>query len=224
MLPGSLGRGLIVSCQAQPGSPLRDTAIMVAMARAAELGGAVGIRANGPEDIAAIRAATRLPIIGILKQDLDGFDVRITPTLLAAETVVAAGADILALDVTARPHPGGLSAQRLIGQCRRQFGPAVLIMADVSTLAEGVVAEEAGADFAGTTLSGYTPYSRQLTGPDFELIAELAGAISIPVIAEGRIATPQDARRARDLGAHAVVVGAAITQPETITRRFVAAL
>ena len=224
MLPDSLKGGLIVSCQAQPGSPLRDPRIMVAMARAAALGGAVGIRANGPEDIAAIRAAVQLPIIGILKQDLAGYDVRITPTLQAAEMVVAAGAQILALDATRRPHPGGLSAQELIGACRRRFGPAVLLMADVSTLAEGIAAAEAGADLAGTTLSGYTPYSRQLAGPDFELIAELAAALSVPVIAEGRIATPEDARRAREMGAHAVVVGAAITQPEAITRRFVAAL
>jgi N-acylglucosamine-6-phosphate 2-epimerase len=216
--------GLIVSCQAQPGSPLRDSAIMVAMAKAAEVGGAVGIRANGPEDIAAIRAAVRLPIIGILKQDLRGFDVRITPTVEAAETVVAAGADILALDATQRPHPGGLPAGELIAACRRRFGLGVLIMADVSTLAEGVAAAGAGADLVGTTLSGYTPYSRQLAGPDFELIAELAGALRVPVIAEGRIATPEDARRALELGACAVVVGAAITQPEAITRRFVAAL
>lgn len=71
-------------------------------------------------------------------------------------------------------------------------------MADVSTLAEGIAAAEAGADIVATTLSGYTPYSRQLETPDFELIAELAANVSVPIITEGRIATPEDARRALD--------------------------
>ena len=216
---GSLKGGLIVSCQAQPGSPLRDVAIMVAMARAAQLGGAVGLRVNGPEDIAAIHAAVPLPMIGIYKQDLDGFDVRITPTLEAARDLVQAGADILAIDATDRPHPNGRTSAQLIQLCKAEFH--VPIMADVSTLPEGIAAAEAGADIVATTLSGYTPYSRQLETPDFELIAELAASVSVPIITEGRIATPEDARRALDLGAFAVVVGTAITRPEWITQRFV---
>jgi len=219
---GSLGGGLIVSCQAAAGSPLRDTPVMVAMARAAEQGGAVGIRANGAEDISAIRACVSLPIIGIYKQDLPGYDVRITLTLAAARAVVAAGASIVAVDGTARPHPDGLSARQLIARCRAELG--VPVMADVSTLEEGLAAAEAGADIVATTLSGYTAYSRQLATPDFRLIEELATAMSLPVIAEGRMATPEDARRALDAGAFAVVVGAAITRPEWITERFRQAL
>lgn len=217
-LINSLRGGLIVSCQARDDSPLRDSHIMAAFARAAALGGAVAIRASGPQDIAAIRAAVDLPIFGIYKQDLPGTDVIITPTFESGAEVVAAGSAILTIDATARPRPGGVSAAALITRCRLELG--VPVMADVSTVEEGIAAADAGADLVATTLSGYTPYSPQQSGPDFELIAALAARVSVPIVAEGRIATPEDARRAREAGAHAVVVGAAITRPEWITRRF----
>lgn len=214
--------GLIVSCQARPGSPLRSPHIMAAMAQAAEQAGAVGIRANGPEDIAAIRAAVRLPIIGIYKQDLPDVEVYITPTLTAAREVVAAGADLVAVDATDRLRPGGLTAAQMIQGCRAEL--KVPVMADISTLAEGIAAAEAGADLIATTMVGYTPYSQHLSPPDFDLIRELVSVVPTPVVVEGHITTPEQARRALDLGAYAVVVGAAITQPDWITRRFVAGM
>jgi N-acylglucosamine-6-phosphate 2-epimerase len=214
--------GLIVSCQAASDSPLRHSLIMRAMAEAAEEAGAVGIRADGPEDIAAIRAAVQLPIIGIYKQQRADVEVYITPTLDAAREVVRAGADLIAVDATHRPHPGGQSGADLVRQCKRHLDAPV--MADISTLEEGIAAEEAGADLLGTTLAGYTPYSRQLVTPDFQLVEDLVRAVSIPVIAEGRVGTPEDAVQALRLGAYAVVVGAAITQPGWIARRFVEAL
>lgn len=214
--------GLIVSCQAKPGSPLRSPEIMAAMARAASIGGARGIRANTPEDVAAIRAAVGLPLIGLWKQDIPGFDVYITPTLAAARAIAAAGADIVALDATLRPHPEGLDAAGLIKAVKGAL--RVLVMADISTLEEGIAAARAGADIVSTTLSGYTPYSPQIKGPDLELVVALSRAVSIPVIAEGRISTPAEARRALDLGAYAVVVGTAITAPDAITAHFVRAL
>ncbi len=214
--------GLIVSCQARPGSPLRSPEIMAAMARAASIGGARGIRANTPEDVAAIRAAVGLPLIGLWKQDIRGFDVYITPTLAAAKAIAAAGADIVALDATLRPHPEGLDAGELIRAVKGAL--RVLVMADISTLEEGIAAARAGADIVSTTLSGYTPYSPQIKGPDLELVAALSRAVSVPVIAEGRISTPAEARRALDAGAYAVVVGTAITAPDAITARFVRAL
>lgn len=214
--------GLIVSCQARPGSPFRDSAIMAAMARAAEIGGAVGVRVDGPEDIAAIRAAVRLPIIGIYKQQIPGVDVYITPTLDAARRVVSVGADLLAVDATARPRPGGVDAGEMIRSCKAGLG--VPVMADVSTLEEGIEAARAGADLVATTLVGYTSYSQHVTLPDFDLVRDLVAAVSVPVVVEGHISTPADVQRAIQLGAYAVVVGAAITQPEWITRRFVEAL
>ncbi len=52
----SLRNQIIISCQAGPDEPLHGSQYMAAMARAAEMGGAAGIRANGAADIAAIAA------------------------------------------------------------------------------------------------------------------------------------------------------------------------
>jgi N-acylglucosamine-6-phosphate 2-epimerase len=224
-LMSKLRTGLIVSCQALADEPLSGAQHMAAMARAAACGGAVGIRANGPADIAAIRAAVALPIIGLFKADMPGFDVRITPTVEHAMRAAEAGADIIALDATSRPHPHGLGVKELIRTVQRQTARPVL--ADVATLAEGLAAAEAGAEFVATTLSGYTPNSPAQAGPDFALLECLAaqlGPRGIPVVAEGRIATPDQAAQALALGAHAVVVGGAITRPQWITARFVEAL
>lgn len=217
-----LKKGLIVSCQARPGSPLRLPEVMAAMAKAAEVGGAAGIRANGPADISAIRAVTGLPIIGILKKEYPDSEVYITPTLEDARIVAAAGADILAMDCTDRPRPDGLSVAQAIRLYQREL--RLPVMADTSTLQEGLQAAEAGADLVATTLSGYTPYSRQLATPDFELVAGLAERLSLPVIAEGRIASPEAACRALETGAYAVVVGTAITAVDWVTQQYARAL
>lgn len=216
-----LERGLIVSCQATEDTPFHGPVFMAAMAQAAEMGGAAGIRANGPADIAAIKNSVRLPIIGIWKVVYEGYEPYITPTLEDARKIAKAGADIIALDATLRPHPRDLSAQQLVAEVKTLGLP---VMADISTFEEGIAAAEAGADIVATTMSGYTPYSPQSDQPDFKLIEELARALTIPVIAEGKIGTPDQARRAIDLGAFAVVVGAAITQPWTITEKFASAL
>jgi N-acylglucosamine-6-phosphate 2-epimerase len=213
--------GLIVSCQALPGEPLFGAANMARMATAAEQGGAVGIRANSPADIAAIRAASSLPLIGLSKVDVSGFDVYITPTLADAIAVGEAGADIIALDATARPHPEG-TLTSFIKRVKAATGK--LVLADISTDDEALAAQDAGADFVSTTMSGYTPYSSQLVDPDLELVRRLAFVLSIPLIAEGRIATPEQARAALDAGAWAVVVGGAITRPQQITERFLKAI
>ncbi len=213
-----LHHGLIVSCQALADEPLFGSSIMAAMARAAVIGGAVGIRANTPVDIAAIRAAVTVLLIGLYKEALPGFEqVYITPTVRHAQAVAEAGADLIALDATGRPHPDGLDATRLIRAARQATGK--LILADISTYEEGVAAYQAGADAISTTLSGYTPYSLQQEAPDLELVQRLA-LLPVPVIAEGRISTPEQARQALEAGAYAVVVGGAITRPQLITRRF----
>jgi N-acylglucosamine-6-phosphate 2-epimerase len=217
-----LRSGLIVSCQASPTSPLRDSGIMAAMARAALAGGAAGIRANGPEDIRAIRAAVHLPILGIYKQVVPGFDVYITPTLETAEEVAEAGSDILAVDATLRPHPSSLTPQEFIKACKRSFG--LPVMADISTLEEALAAADAGADLVATTLVGYTPYTSHRPQPDFELIHQLVEQAPVPTIVEGHIYSPEQARRALEEGAFAIVVGTAITQPDWITARYVESL
>jgi N-acylglucosamine-6-phosphate 2-epimerase len=192
---------------------------MARLAIAAESAGACAIRANTPQDIAAIRAVTRLPIIGLWKVDVPGFDVYITPRVEHARAIADAGADIVALDATDRPHPEG-PVGAYIAAVRRVTGLPVL--ADISTFAEGVAAHDAGAELISTTMSGYTPYSPRIEGPDFELIRSLA--VRFAVIAEGRIVSPAQAREAIDAGAHSVVVGGAITRPQQIAARFTAAL
>ncbi|WP_337871577.1 N-acetylmannosamine-6-phosphate 2-epimerase [Meiothermus sp.] len=208
---------LIVSCQARTDNPLHGPQFMAAMALAAEQGGAKAIRANGPEDVRAIRAVTTLPIIGINKCWMQGYEVYITPDFAAALEVAEAGADVIGLDATMRLRPKESLAE-LITRIHDLGKP---VFADVSTLEEGVVAAGLGADFVATTLAGYTPYSRKTEGPDFELLGQLVEELDVPIVAEGRFWTPEAVSRAFELGASAVVVGTAITNPREITRRFV---
>ncbi|MEO3796128.1 N-acetylmannosamine-6-phosphate 2-epimerase [Nonomuraea sp. B10E15] len=212
---GLLRGGLVVSCQAYEGEPLHGPQFMSAMARSAVLGGAAGVRINGPADVEAVRAAVSVPMIGLWK-DGDG-DVYITPTLRHALAVARAGADIVAVDATSRPRPDGRGLAETIAGVHRA---GALVMADVSAAEEGLAAAELGADCVSTTLSGYASASPPPDGPDLELVAVLAGSLDVPVFAEGRIGTPGQAARAIELGAHAVVIGGAITRPADITRRF----
>ncbi len=212
---------IIVSCQALPGEPLHGAGIMARMALAAAQGGAKAIRANGPDDIQAIRKAVELPIIGLYKENIPGFAIYITPTLAHAQAIAAAGADIIAIDATDRPRPAGDLAG-YISAIRKQTD--CLVLADISTFEEGLAAEAAGADMVSTTLSGYTPYSPQQEEPDVSLVCRLARSVSIPVLAEGRYRTPEQVKAALAEGAVAVVVGGAITRPQEITARFVRAI
>lgn len=213
--------GLIVSCQAEEGSPFFGPEYMAAFARAAELGGAAGIRAKEP-DLRAIRAACKLPIIGIDKVYLKGFDVYITPRFEEAQRIAAAGAGLIALDCTPRPRPGRVTMEALVARIKAEL--ELPVMADVSTLDEALAAEQAGADVIATTLSGYTPYSRKTEGPDFDLLEAVIRGLHVPVIAEGHIYTLAEARAAISLGAWAIVVGTAISRPVELTQRFVQAL
>ncbi len=212
---------LIVSCQAEEGFPLNHPHHLAAMAATAVWGGAVAIRASIPENIRAIRQSVDVPIIGIYKKDYEGFEVRITPTMAEVKAVIVEGVDMIALDATHRPRPDGQSIDQLIKDIKAQFD--VPIMADISTLAEGIAAAQSGADVVSTTLSGYTDDSPKQSGPDIELIRELIQAIDIPVIGEGRINTPDDVRAVLEAGAFSVVVGSMITRPHIITERFAAA-
>jgi N-acylglucosamine-6-phosphate 2-epimerase len=214
---------LVVSCQARADNPLHGPGHMSAMAQAAQAGGAGGIRANGEADVAAIRAVTRLPIIGIAKVWDDRFPVYITPGFEQAAQIAKAGADIVGLDATPRPRDGE-PVERLIGRIRTELGKEVF--ADIATLEEGRAAHAAGATYVATTLSGYTEEtaSRKTEGPDLELLSALVAEISAPIVAEGRFDAPDLVAEAFRRGAHAVVVGTAITNPREITRNFVRAI
>jgi N-acylglucosamine-6-phosphate 2-epimerase len=210
-------RSIVVSCQAGADNPLHGPSSMALMARAAVAGGAKAIRANGPADVAAIHAAVDVPILAIKKLG-DPRGVFITPDAASAVEVAAAGATVVALDGTRRPRPDGSSLRDHVAEIRQRLD--VELMADVDCLEAGVVAREAGVDLVATTLSGYTggPVPE---GPDVELVAQLAQALDCPVIGEGRYWTPDDVKAGFEAGAHAIVVGTAITNPMAITRRFV---
>ncbi|WP_445504918.1 N-acetylmannosamine-6-phosphate 2-epimerase [Microvirga sp. G4-2] len=213
---------LVVSCQARADNPLHGPVHMSAMARAAQAGGAQGIRANGVEDVAAIRAVTALPIIGIAKVWDDRFPVYITPGFEDAALIAKAGADIIGIDATPRPRDGE-PVERLIARIRNELAEEVF--ADIATLDEGRAAYAYGATYVATTLSGYTEETAALKGegPDLDLLEALVAAIPVPIVAEGRFDTPELVAEAFKRGAHAVVVGTAITNPREITKKFVRA-
>lgn len=195
--------------------------IMGRMALAAQMGGAVGIRANTVEDINEIRNHVDLPIIGIIKQEYENIDIYITPTLEEVKALVNSAADIIAFDATNRARPRGEKIEDIIKEIKAS---GKLAMADISTFEEGMAAVEKGCDIVSTTMSGYTPYSLNNSEPDFELIRRLSAQISVPVIAEGRIFSSEQLVECFKNGAFSAVVGAAITRPHVITKTFVKAL
>lgn len=215
--------GLIVSCQALSTEPLCDPYIMAKMAYAAKLGGAVGIRANTVIDIAAIKKTVDLPIIGIIKSVYDDSDVYITPTMKEVDELVNAGCEIIATDATKRIRPNGGTLEDFFVNVRKKY-PNQLFMADTSCFEEGKTAAELGFDLIGTTMAGYTPYTKGRVLPDLELIKKYSSELDKPIIAEGGIWTPDDLKNVYKNGAFSAVCGTAITRPMDITKRFVKAL
>ncbi len=210
---------LIVSCQALKEEPLHSSYIMGRMAYAAMLGGASGIRANTVEDITEIKKVVDLPVIGIIKQVYDGCEVYITPTMKEVDALVACGCEIIAIDATKRARPDNVSLDEFFKEVRETY-PNQLFMADCSSIEEGLHAAEIGFDLIGTTMSGYTPYTKGAILPNVDMIKALVEQSGKPVIAEGGIWSPEDLKKALDAGAYAAVVGTAITRPMDITKRF----
>ena len=217
---------IIVSCQATPGEPLydRERSVMPLMARAAKLAGAKMIRTSSSRDIIEIKEETGLPVIGLIKREYPGFQGRITMTMREVDECMAAGADIVSIDCTDCMRGDGLTPAEFLKTVREKY-KNIIIMADCATFDEALAAYEAGADLVGTTMNGYTPQTAsEADDPNFELVARLAKALPCPVIAEGRIHTPEQARKMLEQGAWAVVVGGAITRPLEIASRFMTAV
>lgn len=215
--------GLIVSCQALSTEPLCDSYIMSKMAYAAMLGGAVGIRANTIVDIKAIKDKVDLPIIGIIKEVYPDSDVYISPTMKEIDALVDIGCEIIATDATNRLRPNGVTFEKFFSAVRSKY-PDQLFMADTSCFEEGKLAEELGFDLIGTTMAGYTPYTKGRSLPDIKLVKKYADELNTPIIAEGGIWTPDDLKNVYKSGAFSAVCGTAITRPMDITKRFVKAL
>lgn len=216
---------LITSCQALPSEPLyvEEKSIMYLMARAAKQAGSPCIRTNSIRDIVAIKKETSLPVIGLIKIDYDGYDSYITPTMKEIDELVSVDTDIIALDCTMRKRGDGSTINQFIKEIKSKY-PDIILMADISTYEEGINAWKCGVDFVGTTLSGYTNYSPKIDGPDIELVKKLSSNIDIPVIAEGKVHSPEQAVQMLSAGAYAVVVGGAITRPLEIATRFINAI
>ncbi len=210
--------GVIVSCQAPPDDPLSGPEVMSRLARSVVVGGAAAIRAEGLDDLAAIRAAVQVPLIGLVKQGREG--VYITPTVALAEQVAGLGAELVAVDATDRPRPDGRPLRDTVAAVHRHGAG---LLADVADLEQGRAAVAAGADVVATTLSGYVG-GPVPDDPDLALVATLANELTVPVIAEGRYGTAEQVRAALAAGAWAVVVGTAITRPQLITRSLVDAV
>ena len=205
---------IIVSCQALPGESMycEEMSLMPFMARVAQKAGSKCIRTSSIRDVVEIKKATGLPVIGLVKRVVEGYASYITPTMQEIDELVAADSDIVALDCTQRVRGDGTTINEFIAQIKAKY-PDIVLMADISTFEEGVNAQECGVNLVGTTLSGYTDYSPKVDGPDFALVERLAKELTIPVIAEGKVHYPDQAKKMLELGAHAVVVGCAITRP-----------
>ena len=217
----SFKNGLIVSCQVQHDDPICTPDMHVKMAEAAVWGGAVGIRANSPEQIRDIKRAVNLPVIGLYKQWNPGTDVFITPTMEAVREVYEAGAEIIAIDCTNQITAAGRPAWELLPQAMKKF-PDAVFFADVSNYEEAARAVELGADIVGPTLYGYTEQTKHIEEPDLRGFARMCRDFGDQtyMIMEGHIYSPEDAIKCLYLGAHSVVVGSAITRPHLTTKRF----
>ncbi|MGB4612972.1 MAG: N-acetylmannosamine-6-phosphate 2-epimerase [Erysipelotrichaceae bacterium] len=211
---------LIVSCQALEGEPLYrpEGGVMVLMAKAAIEAGAKGIRAQGVVDVKQIKDAFDVPVIGIIKRAYEGYDGYITITMKEFDELMETGCEIIAFDATLRKRGDGLTPAQFIKQVKEKY-PDVLLMADCSSIEDALAIQDV-VDFLGTTMSGYAGVPPKVPGPDYELMKDIVEKCNKPLIAEGRIHTPEQAKKAFECGAHCVVVGGAITRPLEITQRF----
>lgn len=218
----SLKGGLVVSCQVNPEDPIYTEDMVVKMAQAAKWAGAVGIRANTPKQIRQIKEAVDLPVIGLYKITYPGSDVYITPTLEAAQEVWEAGADIIAMDCTNGKNHEKKAAWELLPRVKEAI-PEAITFADVSNYEETERAVKLGADIAAPTLYGYTEATRGREYPDLHAFSRMCRDFGdeIYMMMEGHLYTPEDAMKCIYLGAHAVVVGSAITRPHVTAKRFV---
>lgn len=220
----NLNRGLIVSCQAVKGEPLYGLGIMGYMARAAVEGGAAGIRANYVNDINDIKKEVGVPVIGIIKEVYPDSEIYITPTLKEVKALLTTGCEVIALDCTKRSRPNGEKLEDLVAYIRAN-APDVEIMADCSDFEDAEIAHGLGFDYIGSTLRGYTPYTKGMVIPDYDFLKKLVDSYpDTKIIAEGGIWERAQLSKVCECGVYAIVIGSSITRPKDITQRFVGAL
>ena len=212
---------VFISVQAMPAEPLYKEECLTAMMQSVINGGAQGLRVAGVRDVKNAKKLFNVPVIGITKPDKLPENwkaiVYITPTMKDVEDIIQAGADVVAIDGTLRPHDCPVE-----DMVKKIHEAGRLAMADIATFEEGQYCEKIGFDIVSTTLSGYTQESlSESTSPDFDLLEKLVKNTNIPVILEGKIWEVSEVDKAFELGAHCVVIGSAVTRPQLITKRFV---
>lgn len=218
---GRLKGGLVVSCQVPDGVAIDTPDFIAAQAETVVEAGAIGIRARGVENVAAISKRTSVPIIGLVKRYLTSSPIYITPLVQDVLDLEAAGASIVAIDATERLRPENISLKEFIKEVRRHT--SVPLLADIDTLEAGLIAEDLGCESIATTLSGYTDEPAPEL-PNIELVRELSKRVKVPIIAEGGYSSPKQMNQAFEAGAWSVCVGTAITNPYLLTKGFISAL
>lgn len=213
-----LKKGLVVSCQVPDGTPIDTPEFIAAQAETVLQAGAVGIRAQGIANVAAIARVVSVPIIGLIKRYSDSTSIHITPEVDDVLNLEQAGATIVAIDATGRLRENGLSFPAFMEELRNRT--EVPILADVDTVEAALLAESLGCDAVATTLSGYTSApAPQL--PNIELIKEISKVVKVPIIAEGGFNKQEQVIQAFNSGAWSVCIGTAITNPYLLTKSFV---
>jgi len=215
--------GLIVSCQAEGDDPFNSPEGVSLFARAAEMGGACAIRSEGIEKTKKILESVKLPVIGLIKSKYDDGYVKITGSFKDVENLLKIGCHIIAIDGTFRKREG-LRGPDFISEVKKKFD--CIVMADCSNVEDLAACANSGADCVSSTLSGYTPETKHLPKdkPDYDLVIVGVKKINIPLIAEGRINSPEIAAKMLSFGAWAVVVGTAITRPRLVVMQYVEAM
>ncbi len=209
--------GLIVSCQAPGGTPIDTPEFIRAQALTVELAGASAIRAEGIENVTAVCAAVKIPVIGLIKAYSDQSDVYITPRVEDVVNLAKAGASIVAVDATQRKRWNGQSLEEFFAEVKEATD--VQLMADIDSLENAQFAADLGFDAVATTLNGYTDIPSPGL-PNINLISQVSKKLDIPIIAEGGFATPSEFNKAIESGAWSVCVGTAITNPYLLTKQF----
>ena len=214
----AINSGLIVSCQASDGTPMDTPEFITAQALTVESAGAKAIRAQGIENVSSIVRVVKVPVIGLVKSYTPDSDVYITPTVEDVLALVAAGADIVAVDATQRSRHKGMTLEAFYTEVRKHT--TVPLLADIDSLENALYAQSLGFDAIATTLNGYTP-SPSTGLPNVDLVKSITAQINIPVIAEGGYTTPEQVHQAIENGAWAVCVGTAITNPYLMAKYFI---
>jgi N-acylglucosamine-6-phosphate 2-epimerase len=213
---------LIVSCQAEGNSPFNNPEDVAKFAVAAKDGGAGGIRAEGVEKIKKIKEIIDLPIIALIKSNFDDGYVRITRTFKEVEALLGIDVDIIAIDGTLR-EVEGMTGPEFIHKCKEKYSD-ISILADIAELEDAIECIENGADGISNALRGYTPNTTNepKNKPNIDFLRLLCNSIrDVPIIAEGKICSPEDAGKIANLNVWSIVVGSAITRPHLITKWYV---